>query len=301
MDLLKLVHYFTVIVDERHFGQAARRLGMTQPPLSQGLARLERELGVRLLDRGPLGVNLTEAGVALLPHANRLLSAERDLRDAALATAPCRAGLRIGVVAQLPAGVSAALAETCGAALPDVPVSLSTASTVAVAKALAAGRFHLGVVVHPAVVGDLVGGAVVRLGTSLLVPRPLVPPPGQARRLRDVLRLPLALPPREHAPAAHDLLVETLHEHGVTVGSVTVEDERAALALVATGQACALTADRRLTAAGVARIAVPGEVLPLRVRVLWAQGGGSRRLLHSLGEQLTAALVEAADLVGSAS
>lgn len=51
----------------------------------------------------------------------------------------------------------------------------------------------------------------------------------------------------------HYLLVDTLQEHGVTAGITTVEDERAGLALVATGHACLLTADPHLAAAGVTR------------------------------------------------
>lgn len=288
MNIVRYARFFTTVVDEGHFGQAARRLGMTQPPLSQGLQRLETELGVRLLNRGPRGLTLTDAGAALLPQAQALLRAEQEFRDVAAAHGCAAAGLRLGVVPQLPVGLCAALAKVCSAEVPNAEVTVHTAPTNSLIEAIAAGRFDLGIVVHPAVLGHAQGGQVVRLPTALLTPVRLAPS-GQSQQLRDLLRLPLAVPPREHCPAAHDLLLDTLQEHGVTAGITTVEDERAGLALVATAKACLLTADPHLAAAGVTRRPVPGDVLPLRVRVIW-RPGTSTQVRDELHGGLTAAL-----------
>lgn len=82
---LRLVRYFTVVAEHRHFGRAAEVLHITQPSLSRQVRRLEQQLGARLLDRTPQGSRLTEAGEVFLPRARALL------RSAAQAAAQARA------------------------------------------------------------------------------------------------------------------------------------------------------------------------------------------------------------------
>jgi DNA-binding transcriptional LysR family regulator len=82
---LRLVRYFAVVADHRHFGRAAAALRVAQPSLSRQIRRLEQQLGARLLDRTPQGTRLTEAGEVFLPAAKALL------RSAARAAAQTRA------------------------------------------------------------------------------------------------------------------------------------------------------------------------------------------------------------------
>ena len=82
---LRLVRYFTVVAEQRHFGRAAVDLRVAQPSLSRQIRRLEQDLGARLFDRTPQGTQLTEAGEVFLPRAKALL------RSAAQAAAGARA------------------------------------------------------------------------------------------------------------------------------------------------------------------------------------------------------------------
>lgn len=80
MDLRQL-QYFVAVVRERSVSRAAETLTMTQPPLSAAIARLEKELGVRLLERHARGVDPTAAGEYLARRAGLLLAQVEDLRD----------------------------------------------------------------------------------------------------------------------------------------------------------------------------------------------------------------------------
>jgi DNA-binding transcriptional LysR family regulator len=82
---LRLVGYFVVVAEHRHFGRAAAALRIGQPSLSRQIRRLEQQVGARLLDRTPQGTRLSEAGEAFLPRAKALL------RSATQATAQARA------------------------------------------------------------------------------------------------------------------------------------------------------------------------------------------------------------------
>ncbi|QDP95815.1 LysR family transcriptional regulator [Microlunatus elymi] len=83
------LRYFVAVAEELHFGRAAERLGMAQPPLSRAIAQLERRLDATLLERNSRGVRLTEAGTVLLRESRTALdavdAAERRTRRAAQA------------------------------------------------------------------------------------------------------------------------------------------------------------------------------------------------------------------------
>ncbi|GAA4225669.1 LysR substrate-binding domain-containing protein [Actinomadura meridiana] len=96
MDLREL-RYFVAVAEELHFGRAAARLHMTQPPLSRAIRRLENDLGYVLLDRSPGGVALTAAGSALYDEARSLLAQAGEVR-ARVAVAAGSAVLTVGTL-----------------------------------------------------------------------------------------------------------------------------------------------------------------------------------------------------------
>src|SRR5688500_6684658 len=92
-----LLRYFVVLAEELHFGRAAQRLSITQPPLSSAIKALEDELGVQLLERSSKHVALTPAGAAFLKEARLVLERVATASETARAVAAGKRGrLEVG-------------------------------------------------------------------------------------------------------------------------------------------------------------------------------------------------------------
>ncbi|HEY0644622.1 MAG TPA: LysR substrate-binding domain-containing protein [Nocardioides sp.] len=118
---LRHLRYFVAVAEQRHFGRAAERLHMAQPPLSQQIRQLEAELGVTLLTRTTRRVDLTPAGAAYLDHARAILAAVDEAGEVAGRIAAGRTGrLMVGCVGSATYSLLPALAKALRSELPDV-------------------------------------------------------------------------------------------------------------------------------------------------------------------------------------
>ncbi|MFI6827492.1 LysR family transcriptional regulator [Kribbella sp. NPDC050241] len=262
---------FIALAEEHHFGDAARVVGITQPPLSQGLRRLEALVGAKLFERGQGRVELTPAGAALLPYARRALTSIEELRQAAVSRDPEGPEIRLGLAPEVPPSAGAAVAAACGAAIPGSRVTVVSAPTSSLVGQVSAGRLTLAAVLHPAVLDGLEAGPVTLLPTWALAPKALGANDGDEVALRRLTGVPIAVRPRAEAPAARDLFLDTLALHRPNGGTVVVTDERAGLAMAAAGQAIVVTADPSLTAPGVGRHRIVDNPLPVRLRLVWSR------------------------------
>ncbi|MGW1035368.1 LysR family transcriptional regulator [Streptomyces antibioticus] len=121
---IRELRYFVAVAEELHFGKAAQRLGIAQPPLSRTITQLERRLGIALLERNSRKVTLTEAGAVLLAEGREILSAvtaaERRTRRAATAHPSLVLAVKSGTGGELLTKLLDAYAAEPGAATVDL-------------------------------------------------------------------------------------------------------------------------------------------------------------------------------------
>jgi DNA-binding transcriptional LysR family regulator len=231
MDLQRLRH-IVVVAEERHFGRAAARLGMAQPPLSQSIRRSERDLGVILFERSRKGVHLTAAGQALLPEARAAVAAAE--RAAALARmAASRNPVRIGVASPALWGPLPTLLRIAHQG--SIRIELIEASTNDQLAALAHGGIDLGLLSPPFDAPPRL--RVIDLSTDPLIAA--VPENGTAGHKAVPLSFladRLILFPERHGPFLHAAILRLFATHGLSPLIVQeARDLMPTLALVAAG------------------------------------------------------------------
>ena len=141
---------FVAVGEELHFGRAAQRLNMTQPPLSRQIQLLEHALGVPLFERTSRSVRLTAAGRSFLPEAKRLLRlAEAAALDAKRVARGDAGVLKIGFTGGSSYAFVPRLVTEAAALMPDVELILREMRSAEQMEALASGRLDAGLVRLP--------------------------------------------------------------------------------------------------------------------------------------------------------
>ncbi|PRY42602.1 LysR family transcriptional regulator [Umezawaea tangerina] len=215
MDLLRHLGNFLVVAEELHFGRAAARLHISQPPLSQSIQRLERELGVELFDRSGRQVALTDGGRLLLTQAREVLAGADRLHALAARLRRGEAGtLRAGVPPDLGGKAVAALVTAFRARGCGVELKLREIGTAEQLRALADRGLDVGVLRHPFDTSWLGLGPVLTSPLGVLLPADSPLTGHDAVRLGDLDGLALVLFPRATAPALHDEVLTTCARHG---------------------------------------------------------------------------------------
>jgi len=243
---LRQLRYFAAVAEELHFGRAAQRLHMTQPPLSQAIQALEEQLGAPLFERNRRGVALTAAGNALLPEARRMLAQAQELPQLVQRAAAGEVGrLALAFVSSADYSVLPPFLRAYRAAFPQVQIALQEATSDLQLEDLLHGRIDAGLLIPP-----LPERAREELDYLPVLKEPLVlaAPAGLAAlhgkrkvALSALPALPLIIFPRAISPALYDAVLGVFHAAGITpvIGQEAIQMQTI-VSLVSAGMGLAL-------------------------------------------------------------
>lgn len=245
---LRQLRYFVTVAEELHFGKAALRLHMTQPPLSQTIQALEQQLGAALFERSRRGVALTPAGLALLPEARRLLARAQELPQLVQRAAAGEVGrLALAFVSSADYSVLPPFLRAYRAAYPQVQITLQEATSDLQLDDLLHNRIDAGLLIPPLPDKarlELDYLPVLNEPLVLAVPAGLLPKKGKvalAALQESFPALPLIVFPRAISPALYDAILSVFRDAGVTpeIGQQAIQMQTI-VSLVSAGMGMAL-------------------------------------------------------------
>jgi DNA-binding transcriptional LysR family regulator len=274
---LRQLRYFVAVAEENHFGRAAVRLHMTQPPLSQTIQSLEAALGTPLFARTKRSVALTPAGLALLPEARRILQQAGALPDLARRAASGESGLlSLSFVSTADYSVLPPLLREFRERYPQVQIDLREATTDVQLEDLMQGRIDAGLLIPP-----FTDKAKAELDYLTVLSEPLImaAPKGlKALRgkttvpLKAVADIPLIIFPRRIAPAFHDAILACFRDAGLTprIGQEAIQMQTI-VGLVSAGMGIALVPQSvsNLKRPGVEYKLLTNKTLPIETGLAW--------------------------------
>lgn len=298
---LRHLRYFVAVADHRHFGRAAEHLHISQPPLSQQIRQLERELGTRLLARTTRRVDLTEAGRAFYDDAVRVLA---DVDAAAARVRALGEGLtgrlRIGFTGSASYRQLPQVAQLQRVHLPDVELQLfSEMLTPAQEQALTERRLDIGVLRPPLGTRGLATRTISVEPLTLAVPAghrlATAAEPGLADLTGEVL---LTYPGRARSVVRAAVEQELRRAGAVVARTQEVEQTSSMMALVGAGLGVALVPEsvRALHLDGVVHRDIAGAPT-VELALAWREddtSAATRRFVRMLADHLPTARSEAA-------
>lgn len=293
---LRQLRYFLAVAEELHFGRAAERLGIGQPPLSQQIQRFEQQLGVQLFERSRRGVTLTRVGEMLLPEAREICSrAERAIMLVERVSRGESGQLSLGFVGSATLSVLPEIIRRFRERLPDVELLLQELTSREQVAALHDGRIEVGLARAPAP-PDAIGIAsmtVLRERLVLALPESLgqnLPPVVSLAAVADA---PFILSPRTLGPGFYDSVIGLCQQAGFSPRVIQEAVQmQTIIGLVAAGIGVALVPAslRRFHREGVVYRDLDGTPVFSELAAIWLEGEMPVVVKH---------LVEMATVVGS--
>ena len=239
---LRRLHYFTLVAEELHFGRAAARLNMAQPPLSQQIRRLEADLGLTLFNRNTRKVELTDAGRMLLTEAEAVLARSGDLLNRVEQFKSGGSGvLRIGFVDSASYDVLPRFIRGYQTEYPNVTYELRTLTSDEQLVALLTGEIDLGIG-RADFTDPQISSTTIRREPLLIAVGSEHPLANQkSARLGRLRGEPQIGFDRGKSPTLHRALQSLFASHGMAYSPVLEASEyTTVLSLVASGQGVAI-------------------------------------------------------------
>lgn len=235
---LKQLTYFVTLAEELHFGRAAERLGMAQPPLSRQIKQIEDDLGAVLFNRGHRAISLTQAGERLLERGSSIL---RQLEDAKLEVRRIGQGaagrLRVGFVGSATFGILPNIIKSFRANYPEVSMSLIPMNNAQLYRALIRREIDVAFARPTLVDKEFMGRKLREEPLVVAVPDTLDTGNGGSTDLARLTDCNLILYPEFPRPSYADFVLEKCAGKGLDFRNrVFSQDLQTALSLVAIGE-----------------------------------------------------------------
>jgi DNA-binding transcriptional LysR family regulator len=234
---LKRIRYFIAVAEELHFGRAAERLDMAQPPLSRQIAQLEKDLGVLLFDRSRNQIRLTQAGEVFLDRSREILDRlDAVYRETRLIGQGGAGRLRIAFVGSATHGPLPSIIKTYRSRYPSVDLSLSAMNNAELERALIKREIDIAVA-RPKLASDEFRSAQLH-EEPLILAVPDQEPFNQSHplKLSELKNETFILYPRRPRPSFADYVLSVCAQEGFTpTETVAAQDYQTAISLVSVG------------------------------------------------------------------